>query len=333
MEIEDTSKGDKPHVVILGAGASLAAFPQGDKNGRRLPLMNNLIEVVGLVPLLKPASVAFDGTDFEAIYADLFEDPRYRDLAEAIERRVYDYFRILKIPEEPTIYDHLVLSLRGKDLIATFNWDPLLFQACARNYQKIDLPKVAFLHGNVAVGYCEKDKTAGAFPRGRCRKCHKPFTRSRLLYPIKTKDYSSDPFIRSAWNDLNRWLKGAFMLTIFGYSGPASDVDALDAIRQAWGNPSERNLEQVEIIDLKEEDELRLAWDDLIHTHHYQTFTDFYDSWIARHPRRTCEAMWNQTQEIQFLDDNPIPRDMSFEQIWEWLEPLKKAESMKQGGA
>ena len=32
-----------PHVVILGAGASLAAFPDGDKNGRKLPLMNDIV--------------------------------------------------------------------------------------------------------------------------------------------------------------------------------------------------------------------------------------------------------------------------------------------------
>jgi hypothetical protein len=31
----------RSHVVILGAGASYAAFPDGDKNGRKLPLMWN----------------------------------------------------------------------------------------------------------------------------------------------------------------------------------------------------------------------------------------------------------------------------------------------------
>ena len=36
----------RPHVVILGAGASAAAFPKGDRNGRRLPLMDDLVQVV-----------------------------------------------------------------------------------------------------------------------------------------------------------------------------------------------------------------------------------------------------------------------------------------------
>ena len=34
QEIADVRIG-RPHVVILGAGASLAAFPDGDRNGRR----------------------------------------------------------------------------------------------------------------------------------------------------------------------------------------------------------------------------------------------------------------------------------------------------------
>lgn len=46
-EIRQVSVG-KPHVVILGGSASYAAFPQGDKHGRMLPLMNNLIETLGI---------------------------------------------------------------------------------------------------------------------------------------------------------------------------------------------------------------------------------------------------------------------------------------------
>lgn len=37
---------DKPHVVILGAGGSYAAFPNGDRNGKKLPLMNNFVETL-----------------------------------------------------------------------------------------------------------------------------------------------------------------------------------------------------------------------------------------------------------------------------------------------
>ena len=41
----------RPHVVFLGAGASVAACPQGDKNGRHLPTMENFVDIIGLAPL------------------------------------------------------------------------------------------------------------------------------------------------------------------------------------------------------------------------------------------------------------------------------------------
>lgn len=41
-----------PHIVIVGAGGSRAACPEGDQNGRHLPVMADLIDTVGLRPLL-----------------------------------------------------------------------------------------------------------------------------------------------------------------------------------------------------------------------------------------------------------------------------------------
>ena len=45
---------------------------------------------------------------------------------------IHDYFHSLRIPPTPTLYDHLLLALRKKDVVATFNWDPLLLQAAKR---------------------------------------------------------------------------------------------------------------------------------------------------------------------------------------------------------
>jgi hypothetical protein len=44
---------NSPHVYILGAGASVAAFPNGERNGKKLPLMSNFVEVVGLKHVLE----------------------------------------------------------------------------------------------------------------------------------------------------------------------------------------------------------------------------------------------------------------------------------------
>ena len=97
-------------------------------------------------------------------------------------------------------------------------------------------------------------------------------------------------------------------------------------MKEAWGDVSDRNLEQIEIIDIKPEDELGEAWSDFIHTHHYQTSTDFYDSWIAKHPRRTCEVMWQQLMECRFFNENPIPRNAGWPGVRTWIKPLLDAE-------
>ena len=70
-------KVQRPHVVILGAGASLAALPNGDKNGRKLPLMNNFVEVLNLSAILHKANVDFEGKNFEDVYDQLYRDAKY----------------------------------------------------------------------------------------------------------------------------------------------------------------------------------------------------------------------------------------------------------------
>ena len=41
---------NRPHVVILGAGASCAAIPNGDKNGKRIAAMSGFIDKLGENP-------------------------------------------------------------------------------------------------------------------------------------------------------------------------------------------------------------------------------------------------------------------------------------------
>ena len=323
-EVKDV-KMKRPHVFILGAGASLAAFPRGDRNGFELPLMKNLVEVLRLDSLFKNHNIDYEGKNFEVIYAQLYSDPKYVDLTKELESVIHSYFLKMQLPDVPTIYDHLVLSLREKDLIASFNWDPLLWQACVRNHQHVKLPHIVFLHGNVAVGYCKEHKIKGPVT-GLCRICEKPYTPTKLLYPIEKKNYNHDPYLSAAWKDLRNYLKDAYMLTIFGYRAPESDVEAIEIMKEAWGRVEDRYLEEVEVINTKEEDELRETWSPFIHTHHYMTYKGFYDSWVANHPRRSCDAMWNQLMEIKFLENNSIPKEYDFEGLLKWYQPLIEAE-------
>ena len=321
-----TNEVRRPHVVILGAGASLAAFPNGDANGRRLPVLKNFVDVVGLAGLLNSHRISPPYDDFEGIYSDIAARPDKVDLQKGIERIVYDYFSDLALPEEPTVYDHLVLSLRQKDVIATFNWDPFLWKVAARNYHFGGTPCLLFLHGNVAIGYCPDCKVI--FGRHQhCNKCFSELRASPLLYPLKKKDYQSDDAIAGHWRTLRRALGKAWAVTFFGYGAPKTDVEAVKLLKEGWGDVENRNLEETEIIDIRDEHDLTAAWSPFIHTHHYQIQSSFYDSLLAKHPRRSCEALWARLMECQFLDDCAFPHKATFDELYAWLKPKLNEET------
>lgn len=322
-EVADQRMG-RPHVVVLGAGASRAACPNGDKNGQRLPLMADFAECVGMTALLE--SWGLDPTrNFEDTYSELHDAGEEAKLAQ-LNEIVEGYFGSLELPDHPTIYDHLVLSLRGQDIIATFNWDPLLLQAYRRNANGLSKPKLAFLHGNVWAGYCEADGVLGVVP-ARCSQCGEPFRRTPLLYPVRHKNYADDAAIASQWALLKWGFKNAFMITIFGYSGPKTDQEAVSAMSEAWGNVHDRAMEQTAFITLQTDDDVSGAWDQFIHTHHYEVQSDFYNSWIANHPRRTGEAYISQFIDAKFITDNPIPRNLTLDGMRNWYEQFRPAEN------
>ena len=110
---------NSPHIVILGAGASRAACPNGDKNGNVIPLMNDFIDVLELDEL-EGIGKEINSMNFEEIYSIMCERDEYEDVKNQVEVQIYEYFEKLEIPDFPTIYDHLLLSLTRKDVIATF---------------------------------------------------------------------------------------------------------------------------------------------------------------------------------------------------------------------
>lgn len=315
----------KPHVVILGAGASYAAFPNGDRNGRKLPLMNNFVETLGIGDLVARTGLSFSSTNFEDIYTEIHQKPELSDIREELEETVYDYFKGMELPDKPTIYDHLVLSLRNKDFIATFNWDPFLVQAIRRNGQRFKMPRTLFLHGNVEVGYCKGGHMMGN-NGSNCHHCGELLTRTQLLYPVGEKNYHKDEFISRQWVAMADLLKHAFMVSIFGYGAPTSDASAISLLKDAWGSVDERSMEEFEIIDVREEDDLRETWSPFIHTHHYRVESTFYNSWIANHPRRTGEAYLNQFLKAQFIENNPLPKSADFDELWSWYDRLQEVE-------
>lgn len=318
-----------PHIVILGAGASKAAFCSGDRNRKPIPLMNGLPDVLGSPwrDLVNDSNPPVDG--FEAQFSWIRRQTAYSNDLLQIEKLIVEYFEVLELPDHPTIYDYIVLGLRPKDVVATFNWDPFLFLAHKRNKSVANLPDIRFLHGCVGYSTCLDHDVLGC-PSGMCPECRKPLTRSRLFFPDNDKDYTKDELVYRDWKVVTEKLKRAFHLTIFGYSGPETDYKARQLLLDVWEQTPMRPFSHVEIIDIRDEDELRRCWEKFIPFDHAMVTPDFWCSTIARWPRRTAEYKLSAS-----LDG--IPADVlgpfhtnSLHELQDWHSDLATAEN--QGG-
>ena len=288
QELVDSPDRHEPHVVILGAGASKAAFQHGDADGQFVPLMNELPRILGSPwrDVVETANLA--DLDFESQFTRLRESARYHDRLNEIEDMLWEYFSSLALPENPTIYDYLILGLRGKDIIATFNWDPFLILAHARNRTISNLPEIRFLHGCVHYASCPNHDVLGR-PGERCPICKGLLIQSSILFPYGDKDYSKDRTISRDWAFVTDRLKEAIHLTIFGYSGPATDYKAKKLLLDGWTRTPMRRFSHVEIIDTGDADDLRRNWQEFIPFHHDMVIPCFWESTIAKWPRRTAE--------------------------------------------
>lgn len=325
LPLLDKNVNHSPHVVLLGAGASLAAFPNGDANGRKLPLMNNLIELLGLSEIFKKANISYQKNDFEAIYDDLVSEQKHQSLANEVENTIYDYFYEMTIPDTPTIYDYLILSLREKDIIASFNWDPLLLQTYRKHIKLKRLPQLAFLHGNTGTGVHYKCKSYG-YVNTLCEKCRTRFDPWKLLYPVKHKDYSADSLIKEQWNKLRYKLGQAYIFTIFGYSAPVTDIDARNLLLKEWKSNPTLPLAEMEIIDIKDEEKVEKSWKEFTFSHHYGIHQDIRHSFLWRYPRRSCDAFAAANLMCNPWKDNTFQDFKTTEELHNWIKPLLKEE-------
>lgn len=276
--------------------------------------------------------------NFETLYSNLYADNPDSDIIKEIEERVVKYFSSMELPDEPTIYDYLILSLRSKDAIATFNWDPFLYQAYCRCRQFTDdVPYIHYLHGNVAIGWDSAGKRMG--PAGMYNKATlKEFKPSKLLYPITQKKYNDDEFISTQWKSIQYFLSKeykAVRATIFGFGAPATDTEAVKLLNEAWGiGAVDRVMEQFEIIDISSEEELRKKWNGFICRTHYDITNDYFKSSLAYNPRRTSEAYFSvyqpNTPSEAFRQSNSIPQIFkTLQELWDWHKPLIEAENKK----
>jgi hypothetical protein len=315
----------QPHVVILGAGASKAAFLDGDRNGKSIPLLDDLPDIIGepWKELVIEARPPFLG--FESQYSWIKSRQTFSEKLLKIEELVYQYFNSLEILDCPTIYDYLVLGLQKKDVIATFNWDPFLMLAYRRNRTIAKLPDIRFLHGCVAFATCPQHDILGS-PSEKCPECEEALVQSQLFFPEQEKDYTKDALIQRDWLEVTKKLKNAFHLTIYGYAGPVTDYKARELLLDGWKEAPLKKSSHVEIINIEDEQKLRENWAEFIPFFHDMITNEFWSSTIARWPRRTAEYKLSASRygiPAEYL--GPFRTD-SLQELQHWFSELAESE-------
>ena len=76
------------------AGATIAAIPNGDKNGKKCSVMNHFIAEMGLTELLKDAELDTDSSNLEDIYSELDSRSECQDIKIALENKIVTNFII-----------------------------------------------------------------------------------------------------------------------------------------------------------------------------------------------------------------------------------------------
>lgn len=315
--VKNPKKSADTHVTILGAGASIAAFLNGDKNGKKVPSMDQLPDILGLdwTNLIKKAKPPTGNFEYQFSWlkgnGNCDEELRY------IEQLIEEYFKNFELPDSPTIYDYLVLGLRGKYIIATFNWDPFLLLAHKRNRNIVELPDIRFLHGSVNYATCIEHDVLGIEAES-CPICEKKLTRGGLVFPVNDKDYTIDKVVHQDWLRIQKALNSSVHCTIFGYSGPKTDYMARKLILESWNkSPSYRN-NYLEVIDIKSESEVSENWK-VFYPHGHSLYSNnFWDSMLFHYPRRITEAKYNASVmglPTRYLNP-PIIDNLSELQCW-----------------
>lgn len=296
-----------PHVVIVGAGASIAACYE-DKNGMRVPSLKNVHEVIGVTDELKKYKFSDDEMqDFELLYSNIYGKKEFTSLQKYLEDEVRNYFKKLSIPDEPTMYDYLILSLMDKDAIISFNWDPFLLQAYRRNLAVGNLPMLIFPHGNVGVGMCEECHSLG-YADTVCVDCYKAYKDMPLLFPIGKKDYQSNPVIGYQWKLARDYLSRAAGITVYGYGVPETDKEAYLLMKEAYQKSNVKDIAPFTIVNMISQKDVQIQkWKELLDDRMVLYAEHFEETDLWRNPRVSLESLFDA-----ILQQHPRSREKSF---------------------
>lgn len=316
-----------PHVVIVGAGASIAAC-KIDKNGKEVPLLKNIHNILGLTLELEKYDFSDEQmSDFEKLFSDIYGKEEYSELQEKLEYEVCDYFSKLMISDEPTLYDYLILSLTEKDAIISFNWDPFLMQAYRRNISVGNLPELIFPHGNAGVGLCYDCKIKG-YANCLCPNCFRDFEQMPLLYPIGKKDYNEKPIIKNEWNRAKAVLAKAAGITVYGYGAPVTDIEAVELMKSANSISQMKDIAPFTIINLAcNEVEQREKWKEFYDVKMMIYCNSFEESMLWRNPRVSLETLFDAILQQQPRSiEKPFVKFSSLGELQEFVKTITEFE-------
>lgn len=308
------------HLVILGAGSTIATIPNGDKNGEESYTLANLLKDKTFTSFLEKVQGNFSANDVEDLCKQLYKEDR--PLYYEFESLVRKKYARLELPEEFTILDRLVLSLTPNDAIVSFNWDDLVIQAYQRMSEYVPeemLPILAFPHGNAQAVYNNKHYTSKRIVTSP------GWFDSPLNMPVDEIDYKSDVFINSQWHILDFFMRNAQMITFFGYRGPDSDEQDLKHLDELFAK--NEICDKIEIIDKDQESAVEVAkrlerfkmqpnW--------LYPCADFWHSTIAKYPRRTLSVLDNWNYSVR-----TSAKEESLAEFLKHIGPLIEEEQKK----
>lgn len=309
------------HLVILGAGSTIATIPKGDKNGEFSYTLDNLLNDKCFASFVeKVQALDYQIDDVEALCNQLYKEnrPLYDEFVSLVRKK----YASLELPYGFTILDRLVLSLTPNDAIISFNWDDLVIQAYQRMSEYVPeemLPILAFPHGNAQAVYDNKHYTSKRIVTSTS------LFDSPLNMPVDEIDYKSDVFINSQWHILDFFMRNAQMVTFFGYRGPDSDEQDLKHLDELFAK--NEICDKIEIIDKDQESAVEVAkrlerfkmqpnW--------LYPCADFWHSTIAKYPRRTLSVLDNWNYSVR-----TSAKEESLAEFLKHIGPLIEEEQKK----
>lgn len=287
------------HLVILGAGSTIATIPNGDKNGMFAYTLNNFLSDPYFKDFLSTLDSKYNGLEVETLCNKMYtEDKELYNKFEALIRQKY---ALLELPDKFTLLERLIMSLNSDDAILSFNWDDLIIQAYNRVNKFIPnvlLPQIGFPHGNAQACYNEIRYGSKRNPDNQ------NLMDSPLNMPIDELDYKNNSFIKLQWQLFDFYIRNCQMITFFGYKGPISDKEDLNHMVEIL--KKNQICGKIEIID-KSRDSAQEVAENLkqlvyITKQEADCCGTFYESRIAQFPRRTLKSLTNWNYEPTQVD-------------------------------